>query len=131
LRRLDIRDERVRAEAFGPGSLNRASGKSSAAEPLLPAATVAAPIVFVASGKRARWTPEAGSPLDLAETHGLSHEFNCRKGACGACRIRILKGAVTYAKSPAYKVRDGEGLICVAVPAATNAGQVEAVHLDL
>jgi ferredoxin len=92
LRRLDVRDERMHAEAFGPGSLNRASEKSSAAEPLLPAATVAVPIVFVASGKLARWTPEAGSLLDLAETRGLSPEFSCRKGDCGTCRIRILKG---------------------------------------
>ena len=75
--------------------------------------------------------PEAGSLLDLAETRGLSHEFSCRKGHCGTCRTRILKGAVTYAKSPSYNVRDGEALICIAVPAATDAGRVEAVHLDL
>jgi uncharacterized protein len=131
LRRLDVRDERMHAEAFGPGSLNRASEKSSAAEPLLPAATVAVPIVFVASGKLARWTPEAGSLLDLAETRGLAPEFSCRKGDCGTCRIRILKGAVTYTKSPSYKVRDGEALICIAVPAAADAGQVEPVHIDL
>ena len=75
--------------------------------------------------------PEAGSLLDLAEAHSLSHEFSCRKGHCGTCRTRILKGAVIYAKSPSYKVRDGEALICIAVPVATDAGRVEAVHLDL
>ncbi len=131
LRRLDVRDERVHAEAFGPGSLNRSLDKSLVAEPPLPAATVPVPIVFAASDKVACWMPEAGSLLDLAETRGLSHEFSCRKGHCGTCRTRILKGAVTYAKSPSYKVRDGEALICIAVPAATDAGQVEAVHLDL
>ena len=90
LRRLDVRDERVHAEAFGLGSLNRSSDKSLAAEPLLPAATVPVPIVFVASDKVACWMPEAGSLLDLAETRGLSHEFSCRKGHCGTCRTRIL-----------------------------------------
>jgi uncharacterized protein len=59
LRRLDVRDERVHAEAFGPGSLNRSSDKSLAAEPLLPAATVPEPVVIVASDKVACWMPEA------------------------------------------------------------------------
>ena len=131
LRRLDVRDERVHAEAFGPASLNRSSDQSAAAEPLPPAARLPVPIVFAASGKEARWTSEAGSLLDLAETRGLSPEFSCRKGNCGTCRTRILKGTVTYAKSPSYKVRDGEALICIAVPAATDAGQDGAVHLDL
>ena len=131
LRRRNVRDERVHAESFGPGSLNRSSDESAAAEPLLPAAQVPVRIVFVASGKEARWTPDAGSLLDLAETRGLSPEFSCRKGDCGTCRTRILEGAVTYAKSPSYKMRDDEALICIAVPAKTDAGQDEAVHLDL
>ena len=59
LRHLDVRDERVHAEAFGPGSLNRSLDESLAAEPLLPAATVPVPIVFVASDKVACWMPEA------------------------------------------------------------------------
>jgi uncharacterized protein len=53
------------------------------------------------------------------------------EGNCGTCRTRILKGLVTYSQLPSYKVRDGEALICIAVPAATDAGWVEAVHLDL
>jgi hypothetical protein len=121
----------VHAEAFGPGSLNRSPDESAAAEPLLPAANVPIPVMFVASGTAASWTPEAGSLLDLAERSGLSREFSCRKGNCGTCRTRILKGIVTYSQSPSYKVRYGEALICIAVPAATDAGQVEPVHLDL
>jgi ferredoxin len=131
LRRLDVRDERVHAEAFGPGSLNRSPDKGSPAELLPPVATVPVPVVFVASDKAACWTPEAGSLLSLAETSGLSQEFSCRKGNCGTCRTRILEGAVTYARPPSYKVRDGEVLICIALPAASDAGQVEAIHLDL
>jgi ferredoxin-NADP reductase/predicted pyridoxine 5'-phosphate oxidase superfamily flavin-nucleotide-binding protein len=131
LRRLNVRDERVHAEAFGAGSLNRSPDKSAVAGSLPPAAKVPVPITFAVSGKVARWTPEAGSLLDLAEACGLSREFSCRKGNCGTCGTRILKGTVTYAKSPSYKVRDGEALICIAVPAATDAGQVEAVHLDI
>ena len=131
LRRLNVRDGRVHTESFGPGSLKRWSDESAVAEPLPPAAKVPVPIVFVASGKAATWTPEAGSLLDLAETCGLSHEFSCREGNCGTCKVRILKGAVTYAQSPSYKARKGEALICIAVPAATDAGRAEAVHVDL
>ena len=37
-----------------------------------------------ASGRApAAWSPERGSLLDLAETHGLSPEFSCRGGSCG------------------------------------------------
>ena len=131
LRRLNVRDERVHAEAFGPGALNRSSDRRAAAKPLLPAAKDPVPIMFVASGKEARWTSEAGSLLDLAETCGLAPAFSCRKGDCGTCRVRILKGAVTYATSPSYEVRDGDALICTAVPAAADDSQDGAVHLDL
>ena len=131
LRRLDVRDARIHAEAFGPAALIRSPDEGAAAERLLPAAKVAVPIVFTASGKEARWTPDAGALLDLAETRGLSPGFSCRKGDCGTCKTRVLKGAVTYAKSPSYKLRDGEALICVAVPAETDSGQDRAVHLDL
>jgi uncharacterized protein len=131
LRGLNVRDERIHAEAFGPGSLLRSADKGVDVEPLRPAAKDPVRIVFATSGKEARWTPKAGALLDLAETRGLSPEFSCREGNCGSCRTRILQGAVTYAKAPSYKARDGEALICCAVPAATEAGEDAAVHLAL
>lgn len=131
LRGLNIRDERVHAEAFGPGSLNRIPDHGVDAAPLRPAATTPVRVAFAASAKEARWTPEAGSLLELAEARGLSPEFSCREGTCGSCRTRILKGAVSYAKPPAYRTRDDEALICCAVPAAAAAGADDAIHLDL
>jgi ferredoxin-NADP reductase/predicted pyridoxine 5'-phosphate oxidase superfamily flavin-nucleotide-binding protein len=131
LRGLNIRDDRVHAEAFGPGSLLRTPDRGVDVAPMRPAAETPVRIVFATSGKEARWTPEVGSLLDLAETRGLSPEFSCREGTCGTCRTRILKGAVTYAKAPNYQARDDEALICCAVPAAAAAGEDDAVHLDL
>ena len=131
LRGLNVRDERIHAEAFGPGSLSRSPDRGVDVEPLRPAAKEPVRIVFAASGKEARWTPDAGALLDLAEARGLAPEFTCREGRCGTCRTRILKGAVTYTTAPSYKVRDDEALICCAVPAAAEAGEDAAVHLEL
>ena len=84
LRGRDVRDERVHAEAFGPGSLNRSPDESAAVAPLLPAAKVPASIMFVASGTVASWTPEEGiAARSRRERSGLSREFSCREGNCG------------------------------------------------
>jgi uncharacterized protein len=131
LRGLSIRDARIHAEAFGPGSLNRTPDEGAAREALRSAAKHPVRIAFAASGKEARWTPDSGSLLDLAEARGLSPEFSCREGNCGTCRTRILRGAVTYTKTPSYKTRVDEALICCAVPAAMPDGEDDAVHLDL
>jgi ferredoxin-NADP reductase/predicted pyridoxine 5'-phosphate oxidase superfamily flavin-nucleotide-binding protein len=131
LRGLSIRDARIHAEAFGPGSLNRTPDQGAAIEALRPAAKHPVHIAFATSGKEARWTPDSGSLLDLAEARGLSPEFSCREGNCGTCRTRILRGAVTYTKTPSYKTRVDEVLICCAVPAAMPDGEDDAVHLDL
>ncbi len=69
------------------------------------------------SGKEARWLPDSGSLLELAEARGLSPAFGCRGGSCGSCRTRIVEGAVAYPKTPEFNVPDDEALICCAVPA--------------
>jgi uncharacterized protein len=53
-------------------------------------------VVFTESLKEARWTPEVGTLLDLAEFQGLIPDFGCQEGHCGACRTKVLAGAVTY-----------------------------------
>ena len=66
--------------------------------------------------KEARWTPESGTLLELAEARGLTPEYSCREGHCGTCRTRLLKGAVTYIKEPGASVGADDVLICCAVP---------------
>ena len=92
LRRLDVRDERVHAEAFGPGSLNRSLDKGLAAEPLLPAATAPVPICLwrltrwrVGCPKRDRYSispKRAASPMSLAA--GKAIAVHAGRGSSGA-----------------------------------------------
>lgn len=69
---LGIPDARIHAEAFGPATLKRREPEVAAALP--PAARVPVPVAFAASGKEARWEPDAGTLLDLAEARGLGAE---------------------------------------------------------
>ncbi len=130
LRSLNVADARVHAEAFGPASLKRTSDQA-ADEPVVLAATAPVPVAFATSGKEARWTPEAGTLLELAEARGLNPDFSCRGGSCGTCRTRIVEGAVAYPVKPSAKLSAGEALICCAVPADTASGGGDRLILDL
>ncbi|MGY4315927.1 FAD-binding oxidoreductase [Bradyrhizobium sp. JR3.5] len=131
LRGYNIADGRIHAEAFGPSSLVRKTDVATTAPPRRPAATTPVPVVFTASMKEARWTPESGTLLELAEERALSPAFSCREGNCGSCRTRLLAGAVTYLKEPTAEVADDEVLICCAVPAKPDGDGVDRVQLDL
>lgn len=131
LRNYGVADERIHAEAFGPASLER-TGTSHAVIPVrLPPATKSVPIAFTNSLKEARWTPESGTLLELAEARGLEPEYSCREGNCGTCRTRLIKGAVTYVKEPTAKVGEDEILICCAVPAVQRGESENRIQLAL
>lgn len=131
LRALSVPDARIHAEAFGPSGLRRAAAgadvavAAGAADPLPPPATEPVRLVFTASGREARWTPGAGSLLDVAEAQGLAPAFGCRSGSCGSCATRVQKGTVTYAERPSFAVAPGEALLCCALPAQAT----QAIHL--
>jgi ferredoxin-NADP reductase/predicted pyridoxine 5'-phosphate oxidase superfamily flavin-nucleotide-binding protein len=129
LRGLSIADHRIHAEAFGPASLKRQVDKANATELPL-AATKPVAVAFASSGKEARWTPDSGSLLDLAEARGLAPEFSCRGGTCGTCKTKILAGAVTYKQAPAFQTESDEALICCALPSGDGDGP-ERLVLDL
>ncbi|HEY4349790.1 MAG TPA: pyridoxamine 5'-phosphate oxidase family protein [Paraburkholderia sp.] len=142
LRKLNIADERIHAEAFGPSGLKRthqgkvAGAAAEVATPSAPAAkhtpaTGPTPVVFAKSGKEAQWNPASGSLLELAEAHGLSPAFSCRGGTCGSCRTRIVDGAVAYASPPDFPAAEQEALICCAVPARIDEAAATPLVLDL
>jgi uncharacterized protein len=132
LRGYNIADNRIHAEAFGPSSLVRTRDATTAAAPARrPEATKPVPIAFTTSLKEARWTPESGTLLELAESRGLSPEFSCRAGTCGTCRTKLLAGAVTYRKEPTATVGKDEVLICCAVPAEPEKEGKERIQLAL
>lgn len=131
LRALNIRDERIHAEAFGPSTLQRLPVEQPSAVAQLPAASSPVPIYFSTSASEARWTPGSGSLLELAESRGLNPEFSCRGGSCGACKTRIVSGDVHYPNPPAEMPEPGTALICCAVPAEQKGADVHALVLQL
>jgi len=132
LRAMQIADERIHVEQFGPSSLRRrvTEAVTENPRPTLPAAETSVAVVFARSAKEARWQPGGGSLLELAEARGLTPEFSCRGGSCGTCKTRILAGQVSYTALPAVALGTDEILICCSVPAA-GAGNAAGLVLDL
>ena len=120
LRELDIRDSRIHAETFGPSTLRRQPDPDAVVIEQPPAATTSVAVVFQRSAKEARWQPNGGSLLELAESRGLRPEFSCRGGSCGTCKTRLVSGQVNYPQAPAEIPDVGEVLICCAVPAQSS-----------
>jgi uncharacterized protein len=131
LRAHDIPDARIHAEAFGPASLVRTVDGPSVVPLRRPPASTPIPVVFTESMKEARWTPESGTLLELAEARGLSPDYSCRAGNCGTCKARLLSGKVTYTQETTAEIADGEVLICCAVPAAPEGDEPNRIHLAL
>ncbi|HDR9095949.1 pyridoxamine 5'-phosphate oxidase family protein [Burkholderia vietnamiensis] len=113
LRALNVADERIRFEAFGPSSVVRTTHR---ADRTSPAASV--PVVFRRSARDAEWTPADGTLLEFAESRGVTVPSDCRAGSCGTCATRVLSGAVDYLHAYDAAVEPGCALLCVAQPAA-------------
>ena len=124
LRTLGVNDTRIHAESFGPAALTRQADTGADA----PAETAtSASVTFARSGGEHLWTPDQGSLLELAESHGLTPEFSCRGGTCGTCATRVVEGEVTYPAPPGFTPEPGQALICCAMPAKGT----DALTLDL
>ncbi|MCF4995265.1 2Fe-2S iron-sulfur cluster binding domain-containing protein [Pseudomonas syringae] len=120
LRELNVADARIHAETFGPSTLRRQADPDAIVIEQPPAATVSVPVMFERSAKEARWQPDGGSLLELAESRGLRPEYSCRGGSCGTCRTRLVSGAVNYPQPPAEIPEEGHVLICCAIPAQSE-----------
>ena len=131
LRGLGISDARIYAEEFGPASLKRNADNATRLFKPLPAATEAI-IEFTDSNVEQAWSKEDGSLLDFAEAHGLTPEFGCRSGQCGACKTKLVSGKVAYQTEHTSSINDDEVLLCCAVPAAIEGeGISNEIHKDI
>jgi len=117
LRGLDVADRRIHAEAFGPSALARRPDAGAAPVEHAAPSQASVAVLFTESAKEARWEPDSGTLLELAEARGLKPEYSCRAGSCGSCAARLLKGRITYPIAPTAPTGPGEILICSAVPA--------------
>ncbi|HBO38559.1 MAG TPA: 2Fe-2S ferredoxin-like protein [Pasteurellaceae bacterium] len=52
------------------------------------------------------------SLLSSLEQNDLPHEYQCRSGYCGSCRVKMKKGKVSYKVSPLAFVNENEILLC-------------------
>jgi ferredoxin-NADP reductase/predicted pyridoxine 5'-phosphate oxidase superfamily flavin-nucleotide-binding protein len=118
LRSINVADHRIHLEAFGPASVRRSRPAAGASRLAPDSDDEPIEVTFAQSGKRALWTPGAGSLLELAEAEGLSPSYSCRSGLCGTCAVPVLAGAVEYREEINAEVAPGEALICCAVPKA-------------
>jgi ferredoxin-NADP reductase len=96
LRGLNVADDRIHAETFGPSGVKRDRAVSASPSSLNPPASIPSLVTFTQSGKDALWKPGGGSLLELAEQSGLSPPYGCRAGHCGDCRTKIIRGGVSY-----------------------------------
>ncbi|HCW68838.1 MAG TPA: FAD-binding oxidoreductase, partial [Thalassospira lucentensis] len=132
LRGLNITNNRIHAEAFGPASLQRSLDANDQLPELAPASSKATQVEFAKSGQTAIWQPDADKTLlELAEDAGLAPEASCRGGNCGTCRTKIAQGRVTYKTQPSAPVKPDEALICCAVPAASETDDDAPLILEL
>ncbi len=128
LRDLGVNDVRIFAEAFGPSALKRRidTGLVSDTGHIAQEAENAI-VTFTKAKFEQPWTPDQGTLLEFAESHGLTPASGCRSGGCGSCAIRLNSGKIVYRTQPKFDPEEGEVLICCAVPAADS----EAIELDL
>jgi ferredoxin-NADP reductase/predicted pyridoxine 5'-phosphate oxidase superfamily flavin-nucleotide-binding protein len=130
LRGVHVPDARIHAEAFGPSTLRRHTDDNQPTLQQPPPANEPVPVYFANSAKEARWVPDSGSLLELAEHRGLSPEFSCRGGSCGTCKTKLVSGQVHYPIPPAELPEPGSVLICCAIPAQPEGG-VQPLVLEL
>lgn len=126
LRELGVDDNYIYAEAFGSASLIRDNKQS----PQLPIANEAL-VTFTESQVEQAWSKADGNLLEFAEAHGLTPEYGCRSGQCGSCKVKLLKGKVTYQQAIETALDKDEILLCCAVPAAESENQMARLEIKL
>ena len=118
---LGVDDQRIYAESFGPALLLRNDDQSISAIGQPPVAEQAV-VVFTESKVEQAWSKGDGTLLEFAEKHGMTPEYGCRNGQCGACKTKLISGKVSYTQTVSAELSSDEVLLCCAVPAAEMEG---------
>ncbi len=126
LRELGVSDVDIFAEAFGPASLIRDKEETIQ----LPVAEEAI-VTFTESKLEQAWSQADGNLLEFAEAHGLTPEYGCRSGQCGACKVKLLKGNVAYQQAIDTALNDDEILLCSAFPAVDRKNKTSQLEIRL
>ncbi|MEQ5843662.1 pyridoxamine 5'-phosphate oxidase family protein [Paraburkholderia acidicola] len=129
LRALNVADERIRFEAFGPASVKRAPGVGSSNAATQQTGGVA--VTFSRTQRTMQWLPKNGTLLEFAEACGIDAPSSCRSGICGTCSTRVLQGSVAYDGPTEADIEPGNALICMSRPLVDENGSPQALTLDL
>jgi ferredoxin-NADP reductase/predicted pyridoxine 5'-phosphate oxidase superfamily flavin-nucleotide-binding protein len=123
LRKLNVADQRIRFEAFGPASVRRDGAKTETA------AVTQQPVAvrFATSGIEATWDGTHASLLDLAEANGIQAPSGCRAGVCGSCAVGLTGGETAGTRTCSAQPAAGQVLLCSTAPRAGSGPLVLAV----
>jgi ferredoxin-NADP reductase len=116
---LDVSEERIHYEFFGPASVLKEDAKPIGPAQVPTAETELAggiQVTFARSGVTAGWDPACETILDLAERHGLNPDYSCRSGICQTCMCPLVEGEVEYLEDPLDEPDPGCVLICCSRP---------------
>ena len=116
---LDVSEERIHYEFFGPASILKEDAKPIGTAKVPTAETELAggiQVTFARSGVTASWNPACESILDLAEQQGLNPDYSCRSGICHTCMCELVEGEVEYLEDPLDEPDPGCVLICCSRP---------------
>ena len=120
LKELNIPDNRIHYEFFGPGKNLREEDASSSDGIALPEESPPVDVTFSKSGITTTWDASRGTLLELAESEGLNPVYSCRSGICSTCQIEVLDGRTSYVDPPVADPGDNSVLICCSYPAADS-----------
>ena len=130
LKNLNVPDERIHYEFFGPGAAFKTSKTPPSIEDKYGELSPV-PVRFERSGIQTTWDAAKGSLLDLAESEGLSPDYSCRSGICQTCATRVIDGEVDYFEPPMVDPEAGMALICSSHPVMKSPGDNSPLILDL
>jgi ferredoxin len=144
LRALNVADNRIRFEAFGPATVQRTPANPSAlregtrnseavnaVENAAENATIGIPVTFARAQRTVHWLPKDGTLLEFAEACGVAAPSSCRSGMCGTCSTRVLNGRVAYEEATDAPVEAGHALICMGRPVADDTAVTDGLSLEL
>ncbi len=73
------------------------------------------PTIDVIGWGRVDWQGQL-SLLEALEDAEVDINHSCRSGACGACRVRLRSGRVSWVQQPSVSLASGEILACCTKP---------------
>lgn len=103
----------IHFESFGPATAGK---EEREADTLEETQAREFKVQFTRTGKTVKWTPGAGTLLELAEANGVKTRFACRQGICGTCMARLSNGEVDYVRKPGSEPDAGSCYPCIALP---------------